>query len=248
MSLIYTCLIVDDEPLAQELIAEYVSQIPELQVVGRCSNALEASSFLAKEPIDLLFLDINMPVIKGIHFFKNLVNKPQVIFTTAHREYALEGFEVSALDYLLKPIVFERFFLAIQKFFKTMESKALVLDDSSLKRGSQTKNTIFVSQGHRKIKVELDKVKYVESFKDYIIIHEANASLRIKENIGAFEKKLDQSFLRIHRSYIVNVKFITGYTKHDLEIDEQEFPIGVSYREKVLKSLESLYFSREKGL
>ena len=113
----YNCLIVDDEPLAQELIAEYVSQIPEIQVVGRCSNAMEASSFLAKERIDLLFLDINMPVMKGIHFFKNLVNKPQVIFTTAHREYALEGFEVSALDYLLKPIVFERFFLAIQKFF-----------------------------------------------------------------------------------------------------------------------------------
>ena len=93
MSLTFTCLIVDDEPLARELIAEYVSKIPELEVVGTCGNALEASSFLAKERVDLLFLDINMPVIKGIHFFKNLVNKPQVIFTTAHREYALEGFE-----------------------------------------------------------------------------------------------------------------------------------------------------------
>lgn len=226
MSMTYNCLIVDDEPLAQELIAEYVSKIPELHMVGRCSNAMEASSFLAKERIDLLFLDINMPVMKGIHFFKNLVNKPQVIFTTAHREYALEGFEVSALDYLLKPIVFERFFLAIQKFFKTMESNDLVPDDSILKRDNQTTDIIFVSQGHRRIKLELDKVKYVESFKDYINIQSTNGSLRIKENIGAFEKKLNQSFLRVHRSYIINVKFLTGYTKLDIEINKQELPIG----------------------
>ena len=119
MPITYNCLIVDDEPLAQELIEEYVAKIPELKLVGKCSNALEASSVLAKEEIHLIFLDINMPVIKGIDFFKSLINKPQVIFTTAHREYALEGFEVSALDYLLKPIVFERFFLAIQKFFKS---------------------------------------------------------------------------------------------------------------------------------
>lgn len=237
MSLTFTCLIVDDEPLAQELIAEYVSKIPELEVVGTCGNALEASSFLAKERVDLLFLDINMPVIKGIHFFKNLVNKPQVIFTTAYREYALEGFEVSALDYLLKPIVFERFFLAIQKFFKTMEPKVLASEDSSTSRGDQAKETIFVSQGHRRIKVELDKVKYVESFKDYITIHHTNRSIRIKENIGAFEKKLNQSFLRIHRSYIINLAYLTGYTKLDVEINEQELPIGSSYREKVLSFL-----------
>ena len=123
MLITYTCLIVDDEPLAQELIVEYVSKIPELKLMGKCNNALEASSVLANEQIDLLFLDINMPVIKGIDFFKNLVVKPKVIFTTAYREYALDGFEVNALDYLLKPIVFERFFLAIQKFYKAMEKK-----------------------------------------------------------------------------------------------------------------------------
>ena len=124
----------------------------------------------------------------------------------------------------------------------------MVPDDSSLKRDNQTRDIIFVSQGHRRIKVELDKVKYVESFKDYINIQSTNGSLRIKENIGAFEKKLNQSFLRVHRSYIINVKFLTGYTKLDIEINEQELPIGSSYREKVLKSLESLSFSRERGL
>ena len=246
MSVSYTCLIVDDEPLAQELIAEHVSKIPELQVVGRCSNALEASSFLAKEQIDLLFLDINMPVLKGIHFFKNLVNKPQVIFTTAHREYALEGFEVNALDYLLKPIVFERFFLAIQKFFELMERNSHPLRDKEENKSVQREEIVFVSQGHRKIKVELDNVRYVESFKDYIQIHRTTGVLRVKENIGAFSQKLGKQFVRIHRSYIVNLKHITGYTKLDVEMDEKELPIGSSYREKVLNFFENQYFSQNK--
>ena len=240
----FTCLIVDDEPLAQELISEYVSKIPELKVVGKCNNALEASSILAKESIDLLFLDINMPVIKGIDFFKNLVHKPQVIFTTAHREYALEGFEVSALDYLLKPIVFERFFLAVQKFYKVMERGESLPKAKHNKETNQGKEILFVNQGHRRIKVELDKVKYIESFKDYIKIHSTDGDIRVKENIGAFQKRVGKHFLRIHRSYLINMVFLTGYTKLDVEINELELPIGSSYREKVLAFLENGYSSQ----
>ncbi|MEM9648190.1 MAG: LytTR family DNA-binding domain-containing protein [Bacteroidota bacterium] len=243
MSLTYTCLIVDDEPLAQELIAEYVSKIPELTVIGTCSNALEASSLITKEKVDLLFLDINMPVIKGIDFFKNLVDRPQVIFTTAYREYALEGFEVSAVDYLLKPIVFERFFLAIQKFFKVAEKKGSTLESKS--DGVEMKDILFVSQGHRKIKVDLHEVRYIESFKDYIKIHGNQGELKIKENIGEFEKKLRSNFLRIHRSYIINTEYLTGFSKHDVEINEQELPIGSSYGEKVSEFLKSKYFSQQ---
>lgn len=242
MSVKYTCLIVDDEPLAQELIAEHISKIPELEVVGRCSNALEASSILAKMQIDLLFLDINMPVIKGIDFFKSLVVKPQVIFTTAYREYALEGFEVSALDYLLKPIIFERFFLAVQKFFKTKEKVGNVLVDGP--NTAPSEEVIFVNKGHRKIKVDLTEVKYIESFKDYIKIHIDNKEIKIKENIGVFQKRVGIGFLRIHRSYIVNTVYITGYTKHDVLINGHEFPIGSSYRERVLEFFESKYFSQ----
>jgi len=234
----YTCLIVDDEPLARELIEEHVSNIPELTVVGRCNNALEASSLLAKERVDLLFLDINMPVLKGIDFFRSLMVKPHVIFTTAHREYALEGFEVNALDYLLKPIVFDRFFLAIQKFFKAVEK------NGKMEMGNHfiaPKNTsIFVNKGHKKVKVHLDEVVYVESFKDYIEIHTLSGDIRIKENIGVFEKKLGNTFIRIHRSYIVQTKYISGYTKMDIEIGEKELPIGSSYREKVLDVFKSL--------
>ncbi len=235
----YTCLIVDDEPLAQELIAEYVSKIPELTLVGKCGNALEASSFLASKQVDLLFLDINMPVIKGIHFFKNLVNKPKVIFTTAHREYALEGFEVNALDYLLKPIIFERFFLAIQKFFQAMERNRVLYENNNGEKDEIGKTIIFVNQGHRKLKVNLNEVKYVESFKDYVLIHCTEREIRIKENIGVFEKRLGVSFLRVHRSYIVNLNFLTGYTKLDIEIGELELPIGPSYRSEVLTSLKN---------
>ena len=236
MSVTYTCLIVDDESLAQELIVEYVSKIPELKIVGICNNALEASSMLAKEKIDLLFLDINMPVIKGIDFFKNLINKPQVIFTTAHREYALEGFEVSALDYLLKPIIFDRFFLAVQKFFMTMESsKPLVLEKEE---EVQEKGILFVNHGHRKIKISLPEVVYIESFKDYIEIHLSSKNIRVKENIGVFQQKLGKDFLRIHRSYIINTKYLTGFTKLDVELDQLELPIGPSYRSSVLSFFE----------
>lgn len=235
----YTCLIIDDEPLAQELIEEHVSRIPELQVVGRCDDAMQASSLLAKQQVDLLFLDINMPVMKGIDFFKNLVHKPHVIFTTAYREYALEGFEVSALDYLLKPITFERFFLAIQKFFKVMDQQ----DQLPGNTGELAKDTIiFVNQGHRKVKVNLEDVRYIESFRDYINIHVAQKEIRIKANIGTFQKKLGDAFLRIHRSYLVNINYVTGYTKHDVELDARELPIGSSYREQVLGFFEDKAF------
>lgn len=235
----YTCLIVDDEFLAQELIAEYVSKIPELKVVGKCNNALEASSFLAKEKIDLLFLDINMPVIKGIQFFKSLVNRPHVIFTTAHREYALEGFEVSALDYLLKPIIFERFFLAVQKFFAVM-NKGLT-NEAKEEFNQNKKSVILVNKGHKKIKLVLGNLIYVESFKDYIEIHNRQEEIRIKANIGAFEKRLGNGFLRIHRSYIVNKNHITGYSKNELEVNGMELPIGSSYQDKVLAFLEKSF-------
>ena len=238
MPVTYNCLIVDDEPLAQELIEEYVAKIPELKLVGKCSNALEASSVLANEEVDLIFLDINMPVIKGIDFFKSLINKPQVIFTTAHREYALEGFEVSALDYLLKPIVFERFFLAIQKFFKSIRQGEIQKDKTMEVEEGMT-DFIFVSQGHRKIKVELDSVKYVESFKDYIKIHSTTGMLQVKENIGVFEKRVNSNFLRIHRSYLINTDYVTGYTKLDIEIGKLELPIGPSHRQKVIDFFEN---------
>ncbi|WP_103866215.1 LytTR family DNA-binding domain-containing protein [Aquimarina sp. I32.4] len=238
MSVTYNCLIVDDEPLAVELIEEYVSRIPNLTAVGSCSNALEASTWLSQEHIDLLFLDINMPVIKGTDFFKSLVKKPKVIFTTAYREYALEGFEVNALDYLLKPIIFDRFFMAIQKFLNEMNKGSKIENTEKIE---QQASSIFITQGHKKIKLVLDDVYYIESFKDYVTFHTRTGSIKTKENIGVMQKRLGAQFLRIHRSYLVHVPYINAFTKQDIEVNERELPIGSSYRNGVLQFLNTLH-------
>ncbi|WP_299436565.1 LytTR family DNA-binding domain-containing protein [uncultured Aquimarina sp.] len=226
----YNCLIIDDEPLARELIETYLEKLPNFTLIDSCKNAIEASSVLAKEKIDLLFLDIEMPQLKGVDFFRSLSHKPEVIFTTAFREYALDGFEVNAVDYLLKPIFFERFFSAIQKFLKLKE-KHIVINNTE-----NTKNTegIYVTKAKKKIRVSFDNVLYIESLKDYIKIHFLDETLTVKESISSFEKRIDPRFIRIHRSYIVNKNKVTAYTKHDIEIGEIELPIGNSYKHNMI--------------
>lgn len=226
----YKCVIVDDEPLARELIETYINKLPDFTIVASCKNAIEASNILNSESIDLLFLDINLPVLKGTDFFKNLIHKPQVIFTTAYREYAVEGFELNAIDYLLKPIVFERFFMAIQKFIKTQQPS---VSEATAEKQDEKIDYIFVSKARKQIKVYLDNVLYIESFKDYIKIHFTDDELMVKESISHFEKRIDNRFLRTHRSYIVNQEKITAFTKQDIEIGKIEIPIGDSYRTSV---------------
>ncbi|EZH75734.1 chemotaxis protein CheY [Aquimarina atlantica] len=228
----YTCLIIDDEPLARELIETYLDKLPDFELVASCSSAIEASSILNTTKIDLLFLDIEMPVLKGTDFFKNLVYKPQVIFTTAYRDYAVDGFELNAVDYLLKPIFFERFFLAIQKFLK-QEKKSISYDSSEDTIHKKT-DFVFVNKAKKQIKILFDDVLYIESLKDYIKIHLENEALTIKESISSFEKRIDKRFIRLHRSYIVNSEKITAYTKNDVEIGRIEIPIGNSYKDNML--------------
>ncbi|WP_394748093.1 LytR/AlgR family response regulator transcription factor [Spongiimicrobium salis] len=230
----YSCLIIDDEPLARELIATYLQKIPNFQLIASCSSAIEASAILSTKKIDVLFLDIEMPVLKGTSFFKNLVNKPAVIFTTAYRDYALDGFELNAVDYLLKPIFFDRFFLAIQKFLKLQESANIPI------QVDKRPDYLFVSKAKKQIKITLDDILYVESFKDYIKIHLPEESLMVKESISSFEKRIDTRFIRLHRSYIVNSEKITAYTKNDVEIGKIEIPIGKNYKDNMLPFLQSL--------
>ncbi|TCI84837.1 LytR/AlgR family response regulator transcription factor [Tenacibaculum sp. M341] len=225
----YNCLIIDDEPLARELIETYLEKLPDFNLIASCKSALEASTILSNTKIDLLFLDIEMPQLKGIDFFKTLAYKPKVIFTTAYREYAIDGFELNAVDYLLKPIFFERFFSAIQKF--TNSTKTL---DKDLKN-TGFQDFVFVSKSKKQIKILFKEVLYIESLKDYIKIHyNNNNTITIKESISSFEKRIDNRFIRIHRSYIVNKNKITAYTKHDLEIGKIEIPIGNSYKHNMV--------------
>lgn len=225
----YKCVIVDDEELARELIETHLSQLDDFELIASCASAIEAHQVLQNESIDLIFMDIEMPLIKGTDFINGLKTKPDVIFTTAYRDYAIEGFELNAIDYLLKPIVFERFFKAIEKF-TTLKKANLT---------SERKSFIYVQIKKKNVKLILDDILYIESIKDYIRIHLNNDKIMLKHGLTAFEEKLDDRFLRIHRSYLVNRDKVTAYTKTDVEIENLEIPIGDFYKSDVLKKIKA---------
>ena len=232
----YKCLIIDDEELARELIEAHIGQLTDFELIASCSSAIEASAILQRQAIDLLFLDIEMPVLKGTDFFKNLLHKPNVIFTTAYRNYALDGFELNAIDYLLKPISFSRFFKAIEKFKQQQNSYN---QEYQTTLTTEKDDFIFVTKNRKKIRIDFAEILYIESLKDYIKIHLVNESHTVKFSISAFEKELDSRFIRIHRSYIVNYFQITAFTKSDVEIGKIEIPIGESYKTMVEERFKS---------
>lgn len=231
----YRCVIVDDEELARGLIKNHLAQLDDFEVVASCGSAIEASKILKEEKVDLLFLDIEMPVLKGTDFFKNLMHKPKVIFTTAHRDFALDGFDLNAVDYLLKPITFARFFKAIEKFLAQNQPSINPLENPE---ESKT-DYVFVRKDRKQVKVFFDDILYIESIKDYIKIITPDDTLLIKESLKSFVDALDDRFFRTHRSYIVNLDKITAYTKQDIEIGKLEIPIGDSYRSSVSKILDN---------
>lgn len=226
----YQCLIVDDEALARELIATHLGHLEDFEVAASCANAMEARTILQQQKIDLLFLDIEMPLLKGTTFFKGLTEKPKVIFTTAFRDYAVEGFELNAVDYLVKPILFDRFLQAIDKFTTSLERQT--------GQDLEQKNYIYVQSKRKNIKVLFDEILYVESLKDYIRIHLTEGKLMVKYGITAFEQQLDQRFLRVHRSFLINMDKVTAFTRQDIEIGAIEIPIGDSYKDDVLNRIQ----------
>jgi len=228
----YKCIIVDDEPLARELIASHLVNFESFELIDSFENALKAYTFLETNTVDLIFLDIEMPLLKGNDFLKKLKNPPKVIFTTAYREYAIEGYELNVIDYLLKPITFDRFFVSIEKFrqLQTPQKESKPVNE----------NHIFVTSGSKNIKIVFDEILYIESLKDYITIHLENGkSHHIKQNISVFEKLLDSNFVRIHRSFIIQTKKLTAYSKNEVEINSIEIPIGNSYKENWLNHLDN---------
>ena len=231
------CIIIDDEPLAIALIEAHIAKIPNLEVIATCSNVLAGFEQLKSKQVDLLFLDIQMPLLTGIEFLKSLSNPPKVIFTTAYREYAIESYELEVVDYLLKPISFDRFFKAINKYFKTLENNYKTKVDISDK--DQNPDFIYVNANKKHYKILFKEIIYAESLKDYIQIHTKEASIVTKDKISHFEQKLPENFLRTHRSYIVNIDKITAYTAHDVELGVLEIPIGVSYKMEVHKTLKT---------
>jgi len=228
------CLIVDDEPLAIEVIQAHVGNISRLEVVATCGNALEAFDLLNTHAIDLIFLDIQMPMLSGIEFLKSLPKPPKVIFTTAFRDYALDGYELNVVDYLLKPISFDRFFKAINKYF------ALTAPVSALPPPvpqSTASPLLDVKSGKKTYRIHLEDIRYVESMKDYIRIHLPESRVTSKDKLSHFETQLPAHFIRVHRSYLINLKAVTAFNTSEINLGEILIPIGVSYKQEVLKAL-----------
>ena len=229
------CLIVDDEPVARKILASFVEKTPNLYLVKNCKNAMEAFEVVNNQKIDLLFLDINMPDISGLSFAKSISKKSKVIFTTAYREYAVDGFDLQAVDYLLKPISFDRFLQAVNKFFET---NSFTSSNLIVKEKPSRNNYIFIRSDRKMIKINFDEILYVESLSDYLKIYTSDKVLITRETISNFEAKLPkEQFLRIHRSYIVNLNMTDSYTNEFVEIKNKAIPISRTYKENVLKKL-----------
>lgn len=232
----YNCIIVEDEPLAAEVLQDYVMQVPFLNLKGVCTDALYAMEMLQKEKIDLMFLDIHLPKLKGLDFLKTLQNKPRVIITTAYHEYALQGYEHNVLDYLLKPVEFSRFLQAVNKLNATSTpSSATVI----IEPARPENEFLFFNVSKKKVKVLLSEILYIESLKEYIRVVTKDKTIITKFQLGQVEELLSKNnFLRIHRSFIVAKDKVEAYTATDVEINNKQLPIGRSYKELVQAELE----------
>ena len=224
------CLIIDDEPPAIKLLDQYIGMIDQLEIVATSLSAVKAFDLLKNENVDLMFVDIRMPVLNGLDFVKTLKNPPSVILTTAYREYALDGYDLDIVDYLLKPISFDRFLKAVDRY-RTKKSNAS--NESKLKK---ERDHVYFNVNRTHYKVLLGDILYVESLKDYSRIHFMNAkAIVVKGNIGTTLKHLaSDQFLRIHRSFAISLNHVQSYNQSEIEIQGKKLPIGNSYRKNLI--------------
>lgn len=224
--MVLKCIAIDDEPLALRLISEYVSRFPALQLIKTFDDAISGAEFLKSKPVDLLFIDINMPDITGIDLVRSLEVKPMVIFTTAYKNFAYEGFELEALDYILKPIDFKRFEKAVEKAIDYYHYKNNTTPE-------QPEESLYVYSEYRMVKIELSAIEYIESMEDYIKIHIANAKtvLTLMPLKKVLEKLPADKFQRIHRSYIVPVNKIRSIQNRKVKLTDVELPVSESYHD-----------------
>ncbi len=226
------CLLVDDEPPALEILRSYVESTPMLEIAGECNHAIAAFEFLQENRVDLLFLDINMPKLSGTDFVKALKNPPKIIFTTAHKDYAIDGFEIGAVDYLLKPFSLERFWKAVQRATSPEEvasqNNSAIINDRFL----------YFRADRKMVKVMVDDILYVESLKDYVKIFLTGKQIITKQTISSVEEMLpEETFVRIHRSFIASKNKIESYNQNSVFIGKNELPVGPLYRHAFLQSV-----------
>lgn len=231
------CIAIDDEPLAVKKIAGYIQKIPFLELVAECRNAYEAMNVMSENDIDLLFIDINMPDISGMDFVKSLREKPFIVFTTAYSEYAVEGFEVEAVDYLLKPISFSNLLKAANKVKTQIELKTNVQKENK----QETINHMFVKSAYKLVRIEFTNINYIESQHEYVKIHLLNnESVSTKMSLKSMEELLPgNQFVRVHRSFIVNLKKVSVIERNRIVYEEKIYiPVSKQYKEDFQKRID----------
>ncbi len=232
------CLIVDDEPVARGILDDHLSKINGINVLALCKSAMEAFNTINTKKVDLIFLDINMPEISGLSFAKSINKSVKIIFTTAYREYAVDGFDLQAVDYLLKPISFSRLLQSVNKYLdENIQVSNVMIEEIT----EEQSDYIFVRSDRKMVKVKFSEINFIESISDYIKIHLVDKNVVTRETISNIEAKLPQSmFIRTHRSYIVSLDKIESFTNEYLEIgNKKEIPISRSYKNEVLQKLEN---------
>lgn len=228
------CLVVDDEPLAREAIIAYIGKMPDLALVGECENTLQAMGILREESIDLIFLDIEMPEIDGISFLKQLKDNPGVVFTTAYRNYAVEAFDLDVIDYLLKPISFDRFVMAIDKFYERKNHPV-----SYNENRKDTQNFINIKANRKTYKIDVMNIDYVESLKDYVKVVCNDKTIITHDSLSNMEGILKKfGFIRIHNSFLVATSKIKSFNSESVFLEEKELPVSRTYKKYVLSHLE----------
>ncbi len=233
------CIIIDDEPLALELLEDFISKISFLELVASCSNGFEATTILQEHKVDLIFTDIEMPDFSGIDVIKSLDHKPMFVFTTAYSHYAVEGFNLNAIDYLVKPIPFHRFLKAATRAQNSLNLKQeelpVIINEGSIPQ------FIFVKSEYENLKINLSDIKYVEGLKDYIKIYtDKDKPILTLSSLKSFEQKLGKTnFIRVHKSFIVSMKHIHSVQRNRIIIDDKWIPIGLNYKDEFIKKIES---------
>ena len=228
--MILNCVITDDEPIAQDILEDYIRMVPGLELVTRCKNAMETMTALRNNDIDILFLDIRMPGINGLEFVRSLSNPPAIIFTTAFPQYAVEGFDLEATDYLLKPISVDRFLKAVYKVF----DKNLIL-----KSPSEKDSFFFIKSDKGMVRIAYSDILYIESLENYVMVHNKGKTIISPSTMKAMEELLPSfAFLRIHRSYIINLANVELVKANGVQIGNKMLVIGKSYRKAVLNMLQ----------
>lgn len=231
------CLVVDDEPLARQLIESYIHRVDGLTLVRSCSNAIEAFTIIQQQQVDLVFLDIQMPQITGIDLLKTLKQRPRIILTTAYREYAVDAYDLDVTDYLLKPILFERFLRSISKIYQLKQPNELVSEEIS-KWPTYEESYTYLKEDREMVKVFLKDILYIESLRDYVRVKTTSKQIVTYQKISYLEQKLPEGkFIRVHRSFIIALDKVSAFSSTSVKINTHDIPIGRNYKSQALNAL-----------